>query len=373
MIKIIKVMLFGLSLLSIFHMETRAMENLPQKEAKESYGGAQGNLIFQEDSKKVINLASVQIGKLINFAKERNKELFSLHNAFLGSKESKKGLAYQRYNIAQKTASKTAEQFGLLRTSPAAASLHISPVTDSWRANFFSYYSKFLKENIHALKIGETYFWETPDKINCCMIDLIPREKWELPIPDEIVCYEKLGVFYPGMHPDANKRYEELVNKKNKVMAITFMLNSNVEGKNIDLTQFYTWVETDKQSSNGLSIENIDNIEKFSNVIARHTAKKDIDFLLNKAAKLWAQAILGDPGHRDILIQNLGEYAYLMSHAMPFCRGSAAIMEWSIKSVCCFHQLDFFYQGALDQDALLSPFPKEFLEHFESHVTLNPL
>ena len=388
MIEFMKKMFVALSLLSIFHMEARSAEETSQYEGGKSYGGAQGNSIFQKRSEKVIDLASVQIGKLIEFAQKKGRDLSSLHDAFLGSKESQKGLAHQRWQIARDTKTKNAEHFGSLRNSPLTPPLHKTPVTGNWHHNFFSYYSKFLKENINHLKIGETFFWETPDKVNCCMIDVMPRNKWALPgeMPNtvttdeqikvyisEAASYKALGTFYPDTDPEKKRRFEELVNQDNKLMAITFILNSHIEGRDVDLTQFYTWIETDLQTPNGLSIENIDKIQTLSNVIARHTEKTDIPFVLNKASKLWAQAILGSSNNKDFLIQNLGEYAYLMSHAMPFCRGSAAIMEWSIKSICRFHSLNFSYEGVLDQDALLSPFPREFLEYFKNHVTLEAI
>lgn len=115
----------------------------------------------------------------------------------------------------------------------------------------------------------------------------------------------------------------------------------------------------------------IDRMRSESRVIAVHQDRFLIERTMNKAAEMFELALNWDHSKDQAeLIQSLGMLRYLMAHAMPYVRGSAAITEWMEAVICEHHGFSVLSPREGDLEALTLDGAEAFMEFYRSTVAL---
>ncbi|MES2200386.1 MAG: hypothetical protein V4489_09520 [Chlamydiota bacterium] len=95
---------------------------------------------------------------------------------------------------------------------------------------------------------------------------------------------------------------------------------SEVEGKMYALTQYVTWLNKEEPNP-------IDRMAQYSCVTLRHQDGFLIEPMLQDLAKIFERIVLWDKEDVKELKQNMSFFVYEFSHAMPYVRGTAAVLE----------------------------------------------
>lgn len=103
-----------------------------------------------------------------------------------------------------------------------------------------------------------------------------------------------------------------------------------------------------------------------------HTSAHHIEPILETVSHLFKQAIEWNGESREELFLTMASIQYKLAHAMPFKRGSAAILEWIEMSIYCYHGFHLKYNKdyLVNLEALISPF-NEFVKNYPMMIELS--
>ncbi len=113
---------------------------------------------------------------------------------------------------------------------------------------------------------------------------------------------------------------EEIAPSEKKTHWVVTTQRSEVEGKMYALTKYVTWFNANEPKA-------IDRMAQYSVVTLLHQDIFLIEPMLQDLSKIFERIVLGDKEDINALQKNLSLFVYEFSHAMPYVRGSAAVLE----------------------------------------------
>ncbi|MBX9805186.1 MAG: hypothetical protein K2Y18_05480 [Alphaproteobacteria bacterium] len=364
------------------------------------YGGEAGNVIFQRESIKVVDMAAQQIDALVSHCFKKSIRLKNLYVHFLVGKDMKGGLAAQRKKIAQDTKTEDCELFGKPRfgtcLKKGEVQLHVTPIHNDdkpvWHKSTGAFFQDCFKNLPHEVAEktvdqgnGEKY--DISVIFYCQLLDQLKREAEKQTNPITIQTFQaeilNLELLTTKCCPGLAVLDLHQALSQGNLQALRIQLFY----KNCPITTLYSWVPGDTSNQyHGVTEANLSRICKTSGFMARHVEYDTPNFLLEDAADYWEKAILWTKGKDQLeqLKDFLARHHYLDSHAMPFDRGSDAVKIWVLQSIVKYHSnkkgdklelviADRPNEASLGEKAIITPTIEQYVMYFKKRVTLRPL
>lgn len=161
-----------------------------------------------------------------------------------------------------------------------------------------------------------------------------------------------------------------------RLVSALYFITDPATGEDIVTTSFYTIHIDDPKSPTGLSPFSISRYEfEDTYTLIHHMNPDHQPKIIPNLAKKWREILLWRGSNADELKEKCAEFHYLMSHAMIFVRGSAAITEWITLALYLYH--DFkptrYSDNSIDELAMGNPSMKKFVSEYVSDVVLTPI
>ncbi len=364
------------------------------------FGGQQANYIAQTSG--IVEKTATSFRDHIDSQKDLNA-LFHTTLSFLGS---------ERQRIAQEHVTENKEEFGVRRDQ------HVNHYFQTILASPYENYNKKLlalfKDDLRALRrtkrefeqielrIDKGMHLEKPCHIEYNLLTFENQKKWVLLPNFEGVSHlcASAGVASPKSESETQDAMSQLFSDKAAIQKLmqeaptdylNFLVTQmtldlrktypgerktdwicasmriEIEGTLYTLSQYVTWLCRD------FIHDPIHTMAERSVVVILHHDRNRIESTLNIAAKLFKEALEWDQKELPQLKERVVLLTYVLNHATPFMRGSAAVSEWFEKSIYKCFGMDLTYnpEKCLNLEALTTPFP-EFARNYDSMIQLKP-
>ncbi len=354
------------------------------------YGNEKGHKLFLSQSEDAINWAQKSISMYVKRALNGKKALHSYFSEFLGDETT--GLAKFRHEIAVKTNSRSKDSFGRLRAKDTKFLLEFSPVRGQWHneMNVFmrtklstldaqqdhnivyiksnrSYQSLYLvhqkncldESNLeHARDILINHYKYDPKYLNDERLVRLARHE-----------SESLDILFFNVPNAKAKRFIRMEQRhEDGLKVIRLDMHLVIKDARVPTSTVYGVFKPDASRKNGVSPVSLDMLSQKSFYIVSHTPREYINMLTEVCAEYWEKAILRDKKDVAGIKEDLANIMYIQTHAMPYLRGSEAIVKWVVESVARYHGFTIQYPKDFVFQKPFYTTIDDFVDEFKSEI-----
>jgi hypothetical protein len=114
----------------------------------------------------------------------------------------------------------------------------------------------------------------------------------------------------------------------------------------------------------------IDQFKLNPKYLIHHTPGENIPILLDQAAVHWINAVKQTPNQNPDFFEQLGNFYWYYSQAMPFVRGSESIAKWMLALIARYHSEEIVYRPAFEFRIPFAMTRGDFVLYFKDNVFL---
>lgn len=260
-----------------------------------------------------------------------------------------------RHRIALSHQPEKAESFGRLR-----------PITRSIHTGLFDVYEEYQQKLLLILQSHiQAIFDEEQERISVALGSYHGI--------DSRMEVQRLNVANKEAWTDSIAAVTREIEERVRTMAPQFetcisdWLLFTIYEENRPLSQYLTYVE--RSSPRVAPLGGYLKAMQYRSLVYILHQNSHVNDALTEIAHLFEQAIRWDRADQQELIDIMAQINYKWAHAMPYIRGSAAIMEWIEQAVYAFHDLDVQYvkDKSINMEALTNSWP-EFAHSYDTEL-----
>ena len=321
-----------------------------------TYGGEAGHEIFEAKKAQTIKASAGLLKTMRSMSKNGEisaEDLTKVTN----------GIANARRKAAQESKSDAADQFGLKRNSRGTYDAHITNTTSDERAVIRANLGDLVKSALmgilsgvpEAEYVGIDQRWRyngpgfTVEFLSngfCKPLSTAIRAIVEVrarsgDIDSKELLEEQMLLtdVFKHLGSEERVRYFEGLIAKNTVVAAKLTFFAEMDETKIPLTTCMTLFEGDASTDKGFTEASLNDLGTTAPMSLLHTSKRILPVLEPTLVHFAHRAVNWDGENLDLLRANIVCYRYLSSQAMPYCRGSAAITNWTVAAILQSHGL----------------------------------